>query len=662
MTNWWREKPMRLVQTNLRQIDTERDPREIVREVKDFGGNAILFSVGGIVSFYPSELEFQTPIPDLKGDFVGEAVEEAHAQGLRFIARLDLSKCHKHVYDSHPEWFFKRVDGKPIIYNGVYSTCINGGYYREYCFEIMKEVIGRYDVDGFFFNMFGYQTRDYSGNYHGLCQCVSCQKRFREMYGLSLPKEEDSNDPVYRRFQEFRVITSNEMSETVRQFIHDHENMVYLRPRPESNSAVERSLPMWQYSGSDNVKRAKGTYLKKPVSSIDSNTAVYFLDIPYRFASVSPHLTTLRLAQDIASGGGIDMYVLGTLDQEDKMAIRPARDIFHFFADHENIYHNLKSLARVCLVSGSTSDYRGMFRLLTENHILFDSVSPSIFSDDDSGQFLKKYDLIILPGISRLSDKRANIIDQFVHSGGRLMMTGDATFLDEDGMIKDVCGLQCIGVEKAVMKGDSMRSAYFRIHDGQRLGMFDDTDLIFLDGSYLYTTVKEGANPLWTLIPPCVYGPPEKVFIDKEESDWPGVIGYDYGEGKTAYFPWNIGRLYYRHSSPGHEKAFLGVFQDLCDGHRQIITDAHPQVEINLFAQADGKYVLSLVNSSGHQSTAFFEPVPMYNIEVRMELPQEVQSAFSLRLNEELPLWRDGEYSCIRLERLGLFDTIVMEL
>ena len=173
MANWWHEKPMRLVQTNLRQIDIARDPGEIIREVKDFGGNAVLFSVGGIVSFYPSELEFQTPIPGLKGDFVGEAQREARAQGIRFIARLDLSKCHKHVFDSHPEWFFKRVDGKPIIYNGVYSTCINGGYYREYCFEIMKEVIGRYDVDGFFFNMFGYQTRDYSGNYHGLCQCVN---------------------------------------------------------------------------------------------------------------------------------------------------------------------------------------------------------------------------------------------------------------------------------------------------------------------------------------------------------------------------------------------------------------------------------------------------------------------------------------------------------
>jgi hypothetical protein len=177
----------------------------------------------------------------------------------------------------------------------------------------------------------------------------------------------------------------------------------------------------------------------------------------------------------------------------------------------------------------------------------------------------------------------------------------------------------------------------------------------------LYTTAKDGATLLWTLIPPCVYGPPEKVFIDKEESTWPGVITYSYGEGKTAYFPWNIGRLYYRHSSPGHEKAFLGVFLALCDGHRQIITNAHPQVEVNLFSQANGKYVLSLANSSGHHSTAFFKPIPMYDIEVKMALPEEVQSAFSLKLNKELPLSKDGNHSCINLEHLELFDTIVMK-
>jgi hypothetical protein len=136
---------------------------------------------------------------------------------------------------------------------------------------------------------------------------------------------------------------------------------------------------------------------------------------------------------------------------------------------------------------------------------------------------------------------------------------------------------------------------------------------------------------------------------------------YSYGEGRSAYFPWNIGRLYYRHSSPGHEQALLSVILDLCDGQRQIETNAHPFVEIALFTRANGDYVLNLVNSSGHQSTAFFEPIPMYDIEIKVELPEKAQSAFSLRLSEELELWQEERRSCVRLDRLDLFDTIVMK-
>ena len=166
---------------------------------------------------------------------------------------------------------------------------------------------------------------------------------------------------------------------------------------------------------------------------------------------------------------------------------------------------------------------------------------------------------------------------------------------------------------------------------------------------------------MWNLVPPCIFGPPEKVWIDKVESDLPGVIKYSYGKGETAYFPWNVGRLYYRHSSPGHEQAVLSMLMDLSNGERQIVTNAHPLVEIELSANSVGNHVLSLVNSSGHQSTAFFEPVPMHDIEVKMRLPQDVKSAFSLKLGKELDVWWESEYFCIRLGRLEVFDTIVMK-
>ena len=45
--------------------------------------------------------------------------------------------------------------GEPAIYNGLYSTCINGDYYRRHALTILTEALERYEVDGLFFNMFG---------------------------------------------------------------------------------------------------------------------------------------------------------------------------------------------------------------------------------------------------------------------------------------------------------------------------------------------------------------------------------------------------------------------------------------------------------------------------------------------------------------------------
>ena len=79
-----------------------------------------------------------------------------------------LQQDPKEVFDAHPEWFFRKANGEPVIYNGLYSTCINGGYYRDHAMKILAEALERYDVDGLFFNMFGNQSSDYSGNFVGL--------------------------------------------------------------------------------------------------------------------------------------------------------------------------------------------------------------------------------------------------------------------------------------------------------------------------------------------------------------------------------------------------------------------------------------------------------------------------------------------------------------
>jgi hypothetical protein len=89
------------------------------------------------------------------------------------------------------------VNGEPVIYNGLYSTCINGGYYLDQGMKILAEALERYEVDGLFFNMFGNQSRDYSGLFVGHCHRDSCRTKYRALYGKELPAEPDEQ---YRQF------------------------------------------------------------------------------------------------------------------------------------------------------------------------------------------------------------------------------------------------------------------------------------------------------------------------------------------------------------------------------------------------------------------------------------------------------------------------------
>jgi hypothetical protein len=116
---WWMTEPIRWVQTNLRETDASLDPQKFIGEVAGFEANALLMNMGGISAFYPSRVQhhFVSPYIPKGHDTFGEVLREAHTRGIRIIGRFDLSKTHKDTFDAHPEWFFRRANGEPAIYN-----------------------------------------------------------------------------------------------------------------------------------------------------------------------------------------------------------------------------------------------------------------------------------------------------------------------------------------------------------------------------------------------------------------------------------------------------------------------------------------------------------------------------------------------------------------
>ncbi|MEZ4619604.1 MAG: hypothetical protein R2867_29425 [Caldilineaceae bacterium] len=293
MSNWWENFSWREIQTNLREIDMiDIRAEQVVADLQAFKANVLMINAAGIIASYPTDLPFHFQSPYLTGDSLADIIAACHAADIRVVARTDFSKVRVPIFEQYPEWAYISSTGQPINYNGDIAVCLNGDYQQKYALQIIEECLTKLPFDGIFFNMGGYQTRDYSGNYYGPCQCANCQRGFAEMFGLKLPTVEDMEDPVFRKYTQFKNATLRAHHEMAYKFIHSrfpHVNIANHREfrqgfiRQESNTAIERPLPHWQYSGSDNTKWAVSSY----PNMVSSNTTVDFIDFPYRHVAVS---------------------------------------------------------------------------------------------------------------------------------------------------------------------------------------------------------------------------------------------------------------------------------------------------------------------------------------------------------------------------------------
>jgi hypothetical protein len=207
---------------------------------------------------------------------------------------------------------------------------------------------------------------------------------------------------------------------------------------------------------------------------------------------------------------------------------------------------------------------------------------------------------------------------------------------------------------RVVKTWDDVES-YFRIRNYTLFPSLKLTNLVMLDGTYSEPE-GDGSESL-TLVPPSMFGPPEKIHIDFTNTTKPGVVIVKRGQGEVTWIPWDLGALYYKHSLPAH----AGILRDLLDRilpERQIRTNAHPLVETVLMRQHD-RTLLHLVNLSGHSQTGYFAPIAMSGI--RMSIAGKYQNAMSLRKAGKLAVTSRGNRSEFVLPHLEDYELIVLE-
>ena len=658
-STWWNRTPIRLIQTNLPEIEGNMDVDAYIESVLEASANTVLFNTGGIVANYQTRLPYQWKNPNIgSGDLVADLISKFHEKGIRYIARFDFSKLDPSIAKNKPEWLYKGTNGKPQIFNGLYSACINGGYYQEYSFKILEEAISNYDFDGIFFNMMGYTGPTYAGTHTGICQCKNCSKRFLEFSGMKLPK--DYNDPAIGEYFKFQKFTSEELYNKITSFIkkqnprlviYNYNSIGTSWIASESGASMSPEVDDI-YHATKNVKRTLGSFTDKT----PLNLIMGFQAIGYRNIISSPNLLRTWWLENMLHAAPVSLVVVGTLvHYEDRAFFPVANELFAFHKKYEKLFTNVKSVSKIALIQGPSPEFNGMIKLLTEEHIMYDVIILSQLGNPIAPKQLKDYDAIILDDIRNMSDEINTMIDNYVRDGGRILVTGTTSATEEKGIPGKRIRLKSLGTEGDFEMFPKAQATYLKVSekDKEALGPeeFKKFTLMMMNSDFLKCRVKENARGYLRLLPTNLYGPAEKTYYNESEiTDFPGIIEYSFGKGKSVYIPWQLGSEYNNKGNYAHRALFLSSLNNLLGISHSLKTDATPLVEMTHIANNNRAFEwVGMVNHSGFLGNSVREPVPVHNSTIRVKAQEPVREVRLLRSGITLKhkKLKDGSIECL---------------
>ncbi len=663
----WYRKPFRMFQTNLLEVDADMDVDKVVEFIADFGCNAWLVNGGGILSFYPTDLEHQTRNPLLakraSGDLFGDAVAAGQRRGLRVMARMDFSKVSEEVAARHPDWLFIDPEGKTQSMEGQVSVDPSSGYYQDKIFEVIDEMVERYPLDGFFVNMFRFAEYDYAKRYRGVSQSESAKRGFAEFSG-GLPHPTGPDSPHYDVWRAYAEGVTRDIGIRIAKHIRMRkpdacllrsDDLVFF----EANNEVGREL--WHHHVSETVSGFRSQRADRAVLC----HSVAFIDMPYRIASEEPEHLAQHLIQGLSRGASLSTYIMGVPGEIEYPSLELAREVTQFHRAHEDVYLDISPVAKVGLVRAdrlastiarfnqANQEFRGLYAALQQAHVPFDVVPVEGLDDMRSNGGLDRYAVLVLADVGPLADEAASALDGFVARGGRLVLTGNSGF-DANGAAQ-LAAMPARRITETITDPHALKSVYVTQRapeEGRRY--FAPVSPVF--GSLHKVEANPSSQGRLLLLPQAAFGPPEKSYGHKSD----GTPGYYLdGTGAISLIPWTIGRAYHELGLTTSRDIVVDLVGTLLNGAEPVSADLAEQVEMTVQRRGDD-LVVHLVNLSGARRKNYGPPLPIAGgtLSVRAGSVGDVQA---LVAGVPCETSRQGDTTVVRLPELGRFEVVVIK-
>jgi hypothetical protein len=641
----WFDKPMRWAQLTLVENDPgQYDPDFWLDYFRRTHSDAACLSAGGIVAYYPTEIEFHHRSLWMgDSDPLGYLVKGCREMDMVLIARTDPHAIWQDAFKAHPEWAAVDLEGNKRRHWSnpeLHVTCALGTYNFEFMTEVHKEIMSLYSIDGIFSNR-------WAG--HGVCYCDSCKQLFHDFSGMELPQSTQRLDPVYQKWNEWRRKRLYELWQLWDGEIRNINPNARFIPNgfPDKRIAGEQSdilftdhqarrgmIPPW--SNGKRAKEYRAIMGKKPIGGIFSMG----LEEPYRWKDSVQSEAEVRIWVAEGTANGMRPWFTkfsGTLYDERWLSY--VEEIYKWHYKAEAYLRNEKPLANVGMVySEQTQRYyggerhqdnprhhdMGMYHALIEARIPFEMVHEQYLD----GKHIDQFKVLILPNIAALSDQQCQKIRDYVNRGGSLLATFETSLYNEHGEKRNDFGLgDVFGVSFKNRVEGPMKNSYLRCEkeNGEYHPLLDglqDTSRI-INGIYRLDIQANSAFPSpLTLIPSYPDLPMEHVYPRKPRTDIRELYLREIGQGRVVYFPWDIDRTFWEILNVDHGKLMRNALQWTLREDQPVKVEGQGILDVTVWQQKKSMTV-HLVNLTNPMMMKgpFRELIPLNGQEVIVQIP-----------------------------------------
>ena len=570
----WFDRPMRWAQINMTEDAPARmDVGFWLDYFRRIHADGACLSAGGVVAFYPTEIQFHHRSRWLPGHetFLSDLMEGCRKNGMVVLARTDPHATYQDAYEAHPEWIAVDAAGKKRPhpdYPNMWLTCALGPYNFDFMTDVTHEIAVNYPISGVFSNR-------WTGS--GMCYCDSCTRLFFDAFHQQLPRTRDPRDQAYRDYivwEQQRLFDlwavwdkAIRQARPAARYIAnsgggatsglDMKKVGELAPTLFADRQC-RSGDMAPWANGKNGKEYRATLGNKAIGGIFNVGIVS----PYRWLNSVKNPQETRLwVQDGVANGLRPWFNMVSGSVHDKRGLKVIEDLYVWHHKWERYFRNTEPIATVGLVySQQTAQFYagpqrtqrlveqpidGTYQALVEARIPFEMVHDKMLD----AASVDKYKLLLLPNIAALSDRQCQQLRDYVQRGGSLVATYETSLYDEQGNPRQNFGLSDLFGATYVNHVNTtkvVQNTYLRVESATSplLRGMEDAEFL-MGGTWQLTTRPDGGqtHPPLTRIPAVANLPMEKTFWTLEKTDEPEVYLKEFGKGRVVYFPWDLDRL-----------------------------------------------------------------------------------------------------------------------